>query len=255
MTQISRRTLAKGAAWAAPVVAASAVVPAYATSPTPRVPGQEPYGTVCSLFFGGGNVNMQTTSVYLAVNSGDDTMKPGETVTWQVTAEAGSMPETNYSKDGRWSLEVNEVGGSTNGGCVFTVTLTANVEIPVSEVSCVVRLIWTGGGANVRPKTNITVNSSSAGGSYNLGFTTPRRFGTSVNDRRRTPVIINGGCYPTIQWSNFQNTPKSHNDQLEFNGQIINPNSDARNDQSVLTGTCPGSQGNAKGSAGTSSVG
>lgn len=31
-TQLSRRTLAKGAAWAAPVIAASAVVPAYASS-------------------------------------------------------------------------------------------------------------------------------------------------------------------------------------------------------------------------------
>ncbi|MFW0180308.1 hypothetical protein ACN082_05925 [Rothia sp. CCM 9417] len=239
--QISRRNIAKGAAWAAPAVIATSAIPAYAASSSDRTPN-DPLGTICSLFFGGGNVNSQTTSVYLAVESADGFIHAGETVSWVVDMSRGTVPGLNYPQDGSWTLTTSVPKGQS--ATQFVVTLTANQDVPVQNVNCVARMIWDGsasaGSSNISPKSTLSVSSSGNDTTYSSKITIPKRYGTSVNDSSRTPVYIDGACYPTIQWSYLGNSTKYDlDDLLVFNGgSSIKPDSHADNNQKVTTGTC-----------------
>ena len=231
---VSRRNLAKGAAWAAPAVLATSAIPAYAAS------SDEPYGSICRLYFAGGNVNAQRTDIYLSVVSPTGVIKAGQTVTWSINAPAANgAPTGNYAQDGGWAITSS--GSAPN----FTVTLTTTRDVPVSEVNCVARLIWdsspSASSSAVKPKSQVTVTSASpnGSGSYSLSLTIPQRYGTRVNDPRRSPVIINGSCYPTIQWSNLgASTTRNKDNILRFNGKDILPDSNAGNNQLITTGTC-----------------
>lgn len=229
--QISRRNIAKGAAWATPAVLATSAIPAYAASTTP-------YGSICRLYFAGGSVNAQRTDIYLSVVSPTGVIPKGQTVTWAVNAPAASGPPVgNYAQDGGWAISSTGSNGS------FTVTLTTTRDVPVSEVNCQAKIVWdsssSASSTNIRPKSQVTVSSSSPDGSSSLSMTIPQRFGTKVNDTRRSPLVINGSCYPTIQWSNLGNSTNYNKDTiLVFNGKTILPDSNAGNDQKITTGTC-----------------
>lgn len=234
--QISRRNIAKGAAWATPAVVATSAIPAYAASQDRTA--NTPYGSVCNLFFGGGGVNAQRTDIYLSVVSSTGVIKKGETVTWTINAPSASgAPVGNYAGDGGWAIS------STGSNGNFVVTLTTTRDVPVSEVNCLAKVVWdsstSASSTNVKPKSQVTVSSGSGDQSYSLSMTIPQRYGTSVNDTRRTPLIINGPCYPTIQWSNLGNSTNYNKDTvLVFNGKTILPDSNAGNDQKITTGTC-----------------
>lgn len=238
--QISRRNIAKGAAWAAPAVVATSAIPAYAASADRSA--NAPYGSICSLFFGGGNVNSQTTSVYLKANSPDGMLYAGQTINWVFNMSSGTVPGVNYPADGSWALTTSPAKGTVTNQ--FTVTLTVNRDIPVSAVDCGARLIWDGSGSagssNITPKSTLSVSSSGKSGSYSTTITIPKRYGTTVNDTSRTPLRIDGPCYPTIQWSYLGNSTRYDRDTiLYFNGSgPILPDSNAGNDQKVTTGTC-----------------
>ncbi|MFW0120193.1 hypothetical protein ACN08Y_09800 [Rothia sp. P5764] len=235
--QISRRNIAKGAAWAAPAVIATSAIPAYAAST--QIP---PLGTICSLYFGGGNRNSQTTSVYLAVESADGVIHAGQTVSWVVDMSRGTVPGLNYPQDGSWTLTTSVPKGQS--ATQFVVTLTANQDVPVQNVNCVARMIWDGsasaGSSNISPKSTLSVTSSGNNTSYSSKITIPQRYGTSVNDTSRTPLRIDGACYPKIQWSDLGNSTRYDKDTiLYFNGQgPILPDSNANNTQKITTGTC-----------------
>ena len=232
---VSRRNLAKGAAWAAPAVLATSAIPAYAASTSP-------YGSICSLFFGNGNVNSQTTSIYLNVVSSSGMIYAGQTVTWTFNASSATVPGVNYPSDGSWTLTTSPAKGTR--ASTFTVTLTANQDISVDRVNCQARLIWDGsasaGSSNITPKSTVTVASSSDLGSYSSKITIPQRWGKNVNDSRRTPLRIEGQCYPTIQWVNLGNSTNYNKDTvLYFNGNgPILPDSNAGNNQKITSGTC-----------------
>lgn len=236
--QISRRNIAKGAAWATPAILASSAIPAYAAS-TDRS-SKAPYGSICSLFFGGGTVNAQRTDINLAVISShaNGIIRKGETVTWVITApDANGAPKGNYAQDGGWSIQTSGSRGN------FVVTLVTTRDVPVREVNCIAKVVWDSSSSSlstaVRPKSQVTVRSASSDGSTNLTFTVPQRFGTSVNDSRRAPLIINGQCYPTIQWSNLGNSTNLNKDNiLLFNGSRVLPDSNAGNDQLITSGIC-----------------
>lgn len=237
--QISRRNIAKGAAWATPAVLATSAIPAYAASMDRSA--NAPYGSICSLFFGGGNVNSQTTSVYLKANSLDGMLYAGQTVNWVVNMSSGTVPGVNYPADGSWALTTSPP--QRTAATQFTVTLTVKRDIPVSTVNCDARLIWDGSGSagssNITPKSTLSVSSSGKSGSYSSTITIPKRYGTSVNDSSRTPLRIDGKCYPTIQWSYLGNSTRDNKDTvLVFNGKTILPDSNAGNTQKITTGTC-----------------
>ncbi|MFW0155441.1 hypothetical protein ACN08X_05290 [Rothia sp. P6271] len=254
MTQISRRTLAKGAAWAAPVVAASATVPAWAApvvAASATVPAYAasfpPYGALCDVFFGSGNRNAQRTTMGLSVITSNGQMKAGETVTWVFNAESATVPDLNYSKNGRWVLSVTPPSKQQTKNGQFTVTLTANTDITANEVNCNARLLWDGtashGSAIIDPNSRISVVSSNGTKTYQVAITTPLRDG-DVRGRWYEPVRIDGSCHPTVKFGYLGGSTKSRRDtHVIFNGQDLQPNSDDGNDQPVLRGTCEGSEG------------
>lgn len=214
--QVSRRTLAKGAAWAAPVVAASSVIPAYAASRNPSVGG-----TICSLFYAqGASVNYQGHQVYLGVTSSDGTLPAGTTITWNFSMSGGSymrVPTTNYSANSVWSLTTSPARGTQTSN--FTVTLTINQSTTTSALNCVPSLIWTDGTAwSLSPETTITMNSVASGNvnpvPSGLSWKVAKRYPDSVNSsgRRAHRYISKSGdqaCYPTIRYVTSNNTSSS----------------------------------------------
>lgn len=237
---VSRRNLAKGAAWAAPAVLTTSAIPAYASSQDRST--TPPLGTICSLFFGGGNINSQTTSVYLSVQSEDGMIYAGQTVSWVFNMSSGTVPGLNYPQDGAWTMTTSPAKGTATKQ--FTVILTANQDISVDRVNCLARLIWDGSASaqssNITPKSTLSVNSSGNNTSYSSTITIPQRWGKSVNDSRRTPLRIEGTCYPKIQWSDLGNSTRYDKDTiLYFNGSgPILPDSYADNSQKITSGTC-----------------
>lgn len=236
---LSRRTLAKGAAWSVPVVAAAATVPALAVSPTKVVPS----GKICRLYFGGGSVNAQTTSVYLSVDDTATGYVPAHsTITWTFTASSATLPSTNYPTNGGWAL--SRVA-TANG---FTVTLTTgNDPVAVSAINCQARLIWDGSSdvnsARITPKSTLSYTSQQNTPANSLAFTIPRRYGTSVNDNNRTPLIFTSSddkCYPEVQWSNIGNASTSHKDNLTDypDKKSVAPTSNAGNNQEITVARC-----------------
>lgn len=204
MSVSSRRTVVKGAAWAAPAVVATSMVPSYAASQNPTVSG-----TACSLFYGtGSSVNYQTHNLYLGVKSSTGILPAGSTVSWTFTMTSGSeVPSTNYSQNGRWSLELSPAPGTA--ATSFTVTLRANTDITDSEVNCSAGLIWTSN-YSVRPGTTITMSSQASGDVISapagLSYTVAKRYPASVNDRTRTAHIYlsksgEQTCYPDIRYT------------------------------------------------------
>lgn len=166
----------------------------------------------------------------------------GQTVSWVFNMSSGTVPGVDYSADGSSTLTTSPAKGTATKQ--FTVTLTVNQDISVDRVNCQARLLWDGSGSagssNITPKSTLSVSSSGKSGSYSTTITIPQRWGTNVNDSRRTPLRIEGQCYPKIQWSNEGNSTNYNRDTiLYFNGSgPILPNSNAGNNQPVTTGTC-----------------
>ena len=129
--QLSRRTLAKGAAWAAPVVAASAVVPAYASSqcgtPDFSVNGgaSVQFGTVATSLADTGKTDMQLT---IGAQPTVKNLPPGVTVT-KITEQffIENHQGQNTKGNGLWfmgnpSTNHYESGKCTTVGCSTTWT-------------------------------------------------------------------------------------------------------------------------------------
>lgn len=203
MSSLSRRSLVKGSAWAAPVVIASSTIPAYAAS------ASIVSGTVCSLFYGAGaSTNYQVHSLSLGVTSSTGAIPKGTQITWSFTMSGTNVmevPTTNYSANSRWSLNVSPSSGTA--ATTFTVTLQANVDLTVNEINCTPRLIWNDtysvkGGTTISMTSSVTGASSTAS---SLRYTVANRYPTSVNSAGRTPHIYlsKAGsqlCYPDIQY-------------------------------------------------------
>lgn len=203
MSSISRRSVAKGAAWAAPVVLASSAIPAYAASRT------QISGTVCGLFYGAGaSVNYQVHNISLGITSSTGLIPAGTTITWNFTMSGtGAMesPTTNYSQNNNWSLAVSPAPGTQTSS--FTVTFTANANMTAAEINCGPRLIWNDT-FSIKGGNTISMTSSVTGAlstPSSLSYVVANRFPSSVNTSGRTPhryLSKTGGqaCYPDIQY-------------------------------------------------------
>ncbi len=214
----SRRTLAKGAAWAAPVVAVAATAPAFAASQPPVVSG-----SICQLFYGGGTINYQTHSMYLGVKSSTGIIPAGTVLSWNICVSGGGsgtggtneVPTTNYSATAAWTLSLSQTSGNAiTGGC-FTATITFNQNYTTGAgpggTWCAAALLWTDiysirPGASVSATSNAPTGPVTSGGSGTLTYTAARRHPTSINSSGRTPhyYLTRSGtqnCYPAVQYS------------------------------------------------------
>lgn len=203
---LSRRTLAKGAAWSVPVIAVSA--PAWAAAASRTVVG----ASICSLFYGSTtSVNYEVHSIYLGVTATDNLIPAGTTFTWTVTmsGSGNEVPTLNYSQNNSWTLSTSPAPGDVASS--FTVTLRTNTAVSASSINCAPALVWNDI-YSIKPATTVTISTKVTG--TNLGGTTPstlsytvaKRTLTGINETgRRAHIYLSksGGqtCYPTIRYT------------------------------------------------------
>lgn len=206
---VSRRTLAKGAAWSLPTIALGVAAPAYAAS-------TDVYGpTICSLFYpAGASTSYQGLQVYLGVYSTSTVIPKGTEFAWTVTMSGGSnneVPTLNYSQNSRWSLGVSPVSGSLAPS--FTVHLRVLQDgVTQSELNCNPALIWNdtytiypGSRVSIQGTTTISDPSLGQAKTSSLEFNVAKRYPTSVNTTGRRPhrYLSKSGlqtCYPEIKY-------------------------------------------------------
>lgn len=201
----TRRSVAKGAAWAVPAIAVAAAAPAYAASRATLTT------SVCSLFYGGGTVNYQTHSMYLGVSSSTGSIPAGTTLTWTVAmgGTGNEVPTTNYSQNDSWTLTLSPAAGTV--ASTFTATLRFNTDYAINGTWCAPALVWTDiysirPGATVSVSTGGTVGSNGTLTTSGLSYTVAKRYPNSINQSGRSPHVYgtrSGAqtCWPAIQWS------------------------------------------------------
>lgn len=208
-SQISRRMLAKGAAWSVPTIAMGVVAPAYAAS-------TDIYGpTICSLFYpSGAGTNYQGLQMYLGVYSTSTVIPKGTEFAWTVTMSGGSnneVPTLNYSQNARWSLGVSPVSGSLAPS--FSVHLRVLQDgVTQSELNCQPALIWNdsytiypGSRVSIQGTTTISDPSLGQAKTSSLEFNVAKRYPVNVNDttRKAHKYQSKSGlqtCYPEIKY-------------------------------------------------------
>lgn len=197
--QISRRSIAKGVAWAAPTAVIATAIPAYAVSPKVT-------GNVCEIFYGGGNNSVQTTNVYFSIDAPNG-IPAGTVLTWTVTTDRPvSVPSLSYSQNNGWTLSTSPSTGTAVSS--FTVTFRANRDL--SAIGCGPYMFWDGSGsggtASISTGTRISVASTTSGtatgDNSSLTWTIPKRNSTSMSLPTAMRYISSStGCYPPVQYA------------------------------------------------------
>ena len=203
---ISRRTLAKGAAWSVPVIAASAAAPAFAASRT--IVG----GTVCRLYYGAtSSTNFEVHTINLGVTSNDGTIPAGTEFTWTVSFDNSTTqaPTLSYSPSNLWTLTTSQPGGQVVASGSFTVTLTVNRDATPSDIGCGPGLVWNET-FRIRSGTTVTVTTAATGDDIlrgnpaTLRYTLGKQFGTvsSLSRRPHRYLDKSGGqvCFPEVHY-------------------------------------------------------
>lgn len=160
-SQIRRRSLAKGAAWAAPIAVASMAAPAYAASSPSSA-------FVCLIASGAGTASAQETIVHFnfSANSGSK-VKKGTIYRYTVTATAPSgstAPADPVLIDGatiKLTRDKDVVSGSTR-----TFELTIEVLDDIIPQCGTAGIKWQNSDSPIAPNSTVTLTSSTGGGEH-----------------------------------------------------------------------------------------
>lgn len=231
-TDLSRRSVAKGAAWAVPAVSVAGAAPALAVSSTVTT------ASVCQIDEGTGNANGQTTKVYFQLSTNDGTpILKGTTFTYDVTLDsttygtASGVPQLSY---GSWMTAIVKPGSVSQTGAVtkFTVVITVTTDQP--NTLCEAFMQWdnsTSSSNRMGPNTVVTVAPvqsapAPSNGTTKIGgltFNTGSRWSTSVNDKSHLKpvnvVTLSGSqtCYPLVVFT-YTYTNYHGDAQVCYNG-------------------------------------
>ncbi|MGQ4507821.1 hypothetical protein ACUH9H_02025 [Dermabacteraceae bacterium P13128] len=207
-TPVSRRTIAKGAAWAVPATIVASAAPAMASS----VPGVgQP--VVCNLFFGTATVNGQDVDMSVGLKPTDTLLKKGQKYTWTVTATDGGMdvPDTNYSANDRWRFTTDKPAGSPAKSFTATLEIIAD-NVTDTEISCAPKLLWdvgnSAGSSSIVPGTKLSIKAVDSEGKNpsGLGVQIPGRRATSRISNTATKFLGRSGGqneFPSVRYSAF----------------------------------------------------
>lgn len=240
---VSRRTVAKGAAWSVPVVTMGAMAPALAASQTPTVSG-----SICSMTYGGASLNDQVHYVYPGVTTSTGVIPVGTTLTWTIRVQGAFqsyVPNKATSSGGEWTMTMNpdsNTGLGSDG--TFTVTLRFDKQqtVTADQQYCVGSIAWTDAQYPLRPSATISITSNAPTGPVNSGgmgtlvYQVPQRHSTETSSTRAMRYLSLSGtqkCYPSVRYI-FKAGQTA--------GQGTNGSScgDARNNSSTIypDGTC-----------------
>ncbi|MCT1366509.1 hypothetical protein [uncultured Kocuria sp.] len=163
-TQLSRRDIAKGAAWSAPLVAATAAIPAYAASPTNP--------DLAVLFDGGGGSDGYFNSAYLNLGvPASDTPITTQAPITMVIDVVGLNPNATDERSMTFGSSFGSVSRSSYNSSTFTTTITwtipENTQLPVAKRgSGAVNVLFTfrdGASSKGRITNKIIIRSVSGG--------------------------------------------------------------------------------------------
>lgn len=251
---ISRRTLAKGAAWSVPAVAIASSAPAFAASPEKP----EVWGTACQLFYGSGQINMQTHDIFLGIRTSTGVIPAGTTLSWQVCMSGSTqnqVPIPNYDANAQWTLSISHPKGTVIGNGCFTATIHFSQDYTTGAGPggewCGPRLQWTTlNDARLDPNTQISLTANAAGPGIagpttgSLVYKVAKRHPNSINTSGRSPhtfISKTGGqlCYPPVQYSRVLSSDGFDNVTCYPSGTTLtNPCSWGGTSCSGTTGTC-----------------
>lgn len=218
ITSVSRRQLAKGAAWSVPVAAASAV-PAMAASPNDMTKL-----SICKLHYGSGDIN--TNPLHIHIQPSNGRMDKGDSITCELTVDDSTRytdlgiykpqnstaPNLTYAGNSDWTLQLTP-GPAVNGGTKkYTLTLTANRSFNMNNYGCFQVLQWTDGNTGNVIANGATVTFSDSSGNTLLKWQTPRRRpNTATKSYTRAMKFISKGgsqtCYPIVAYGSFTLNP------------------------------------------------
>lgn len=245
-TALNRRSLAKGAAWAAPVVAASAAVPAYAASPVcnPVTQVQQrifyDYGTI-SGFGGTSNPRLEITDTLAQITylpRGVYLTKFVEIVWWEQRDSArtrGVWP----MNDSRATIAYN--ANCTNDTCGWSdltfyqkdVTKTSRTGVRRKMWSAA--LSWTAVGNSSAP-VNFSYSGPTSSGCYQMRTREADQL-TAATAPNATGYLVNYNNMPNVYGLAGANSPNAQHEYHQWewyflsNGQVIaksnNPNDPA----------------------------
>lgn len=227
--EISRRNVAKGAAWGVPALTIAAAAPSMAASGAAAVTVSS---KVCNLFYGSGTINDQAHNIYFDFTSSTGTIPAGTVITHQVcvdpsTDPAGgttwNIPTNNYpvGNGQTWNITYTDTAGNPlpsgtamSGKQCFNVLYTFTGDTLTSNLGCVTGIIWSGSGT-FRPASTVTVSTDTAvsgptgvssGGAGSLSYKASKRYPANVNNQTRLPHYFNAKsgvqtCYPSVSSS------------------------------------------------------
>lgn len=238
MTTISRRNLAQGAAWASPVILATAGTPSYAASQIPTVTG-----FVDSLFYDPGTTTYQDHRMRLGVSSSTGTVPAGTTITWTINASGttgNAAPTLFYSTNPAWTLTISPAAG-TKTASTFVITLVTSADVAASTLTGGrIQVVWNRT-YQLKPKTVLSISSTTTGSKVNglpsaLKYTVAKRMPTTVTDGTRTAHIYTSrsgtqSFYPSILYSLNEGSTvaKCAASGVINNTSTMNPNGSCQN--------------------------
>lgn len=217
---ISRRSVAKGAAWGVPALTLGAPA-AFAAASDPATVSS----SICNLFYGGASTNQQTHTIFFQFASSTGTIAPGTIITHQVCVDpttspsngVWNIPQATYPDNGSFTTTFTDASGAplasnaqVSGKQCFNVIFTFKKAVDPSTYGCLTGIIWNDT-AVLRPASTVTVSTNTAvtgpgvsnGGSGTLAYQAASRYAQGINSPGRRPHYFQskGGvvtCYPSV---------------------------------------------------------
>lgn len=230
-SNLSRRKLAAGAAWAVPAVMVASTVPAMAVSKD-KIPNL-PVGNICYLFYSGGTNSAQGHAIHFGAVANGDKIPAGAVLRWTITADREiTVPPCDYTPSKFWTAEVSPTPGTR--ATSFTLTITFLEDTPAESGTnywCGPKVTWNPSDYPIPPQTRLTITSTNNADQKNtLVYEVAKRYPSSVNKPGRVPhkYLSKDGlaCYPMIRWSS-EITRIGYDDLTLYPGssQPVPPNS------------------------------
>lgn len=206
-TNLTRRSVAKGAAWSVPAMTVAAAAPALAVS------GPTVSAKICSIDhgFSGSSNNESSYKVYLGYNTSTGTVPAGTTFTYTFTLGQGQasfadseVPDVSTDPTGGYTLSVTPASGTV--AKTFTVTMTINKDLSAAN-SCGAYMVWNTN-SSIRGGTQIGFTGAAAGSvtsqKSGVAWQVGRRYGTSGAPQLATKFLSKSDaqtCFPDINYT------------------------------------------------------
>lgn len=164
----TRRSLAKGVAWAAPAVTIAAAAPAFAASTI----SQSTYGNICEIYYGDGTENDQTVTFTFRTCADTGTTIPTGTITWYRFESDKPLPLPSVPNPSYFTMTASQPT-STSVLIKVKITGTAPSIIDGRCAGCAsIKATWGSSSQAMATRSTITISEYTGGTSSPAGTPT-----------------------------------------------------------------------------------